>query len=130
MNISRAARATGLTTKTIRYYESIGLVSPAYRQDNGYRGYSDQNIRDLLFIAQARQLGFSLKECAELMSRYQDKDRKSADVKELALRKISDLDDKISQLQSIREHLKEMVECCHGNEQPDCPIIDSLTRTG
>ncbi len=128
MNISKAAKATGLTPKTIRYYESIELISPAYRQDNGYREYNDANLKELTFISQARELGFTLKECAELLNLYKDKSRKSADVKALAIRKIEDMEKKIAQLQSIRDSLKIMTECCQGDELPHCPIIDSLAR--
>ncbi|MCL6271538.1 Cu(I)-responsive transcriptional regulator [Sansalvadorimonas sp. 2012CJ34-2] len=126
MNISSAAEATGLTPKTIRYYESIGLVSPASRRDNGYRDYDDQHVRELLFISQARELGFSLEECGELLNLYKDKGRKSADVKAIAHARIEDIDQKISRLQTVRESLQQLVTCCHGDERPDCPILDSL----
>ncbi len=126
MNISKAAEATGLTSKAIRYYEEMGLITPAMRKDNGYRDYNDTHLRELLFISQSRELGFTLKECADLINLYKDQGRKSADVKKLALQKIDDVENKISQLHIIRKSLKEMTECCHGDEMPDCPILDKL----
>lgn len=126
MNISKAAEATGLTPKTIRYYESIGLMSPANRRDNGYREYASQHIRQLKFIGHARELGFSLDECGELLGMYQKSDRKSADVKAMALARIADIEQKISQLETMRNSLKELASCCHGDDQPDCPILDNL----
>ena len=126
MNISKAAEATGLTSKAIRYYEEMGLITPAMRKDNGYRDYSDTHLRELLFISQSRELGFTLKECADLINLYKDQGRKSADVKKLALQKIEDVENKISQLHIIRKSLNEMTECCHGDEMPDCPILDKL----
>ncbi|WP_263081809.1 Cu(I)-responsive transcriptional regulator [Endozoicomonas sp. Mp262] len=128
MNISKAAEATGLTPKTIRYYESIQLITPACRQQNGYREYSRDNLKELAFINQARKLGFTLKECAELMNLYKDKGRKSSDVKALTMKKIEDIEKKITQLQSIRDSLQLMTECCHGDELPECPIIDCLAK--
>ncbi|MTI15155.1 Cu(I)-responsive transcriptional regulator [Sansalvadorimonas verongulae] len=128
MNISKAAETTGLTAKTIRYYESIGLMSPAYRKANGYRDYDDQHIRQLNFLRHARELGFSLDQCGELLGLYQKSDRRSADVKAMALARIDDIEQKITQLQTMRDSLKELASCCHGNDQPDCPILDNLAR--
>ena len=130
MNISKAAQATGLTAKTIRYYESLGLISPAHRLDNGYRDYTDSHIRELSFISHARELGFTLKESADLLGLYNDKSRKSADVKALALKKMADVEEKINQLQVIRESLQQLTKCCHGDNLPDCPIIDRLAKGG
>ena len=127
MNISAVAKATGLTTKTIRYYEQQGLIPPAARQHNGYRDYSELHIRELNFISQARELGFSLKECADLLTLYRDSDRKSADVKAMALNKLADVEEKISQLQTIRSSLQQLTQCCHGDDMPDCPILDKLS---
>ena len=126
MNISKVAQLTGLTAKTIRYYESIELITPANRRENGYRAYNDSHLRELSFISHARELGFTLKECADLLNLYKDQGRKSADVKALALRKVEDIEQKIVQLQTIRDSLKSLTECCHGDELPDCPIIDRL----
>ena len=126
MNISKAAEATGLTAKTIRYYESIGLMAPAHRKANGYRDYDSEHIRQLNFLRHSRELGFSLEECGELLGLYQKSDRRSADVKAMALARIDDIEQKIAQLQTMRDSLKELASCCHGNDQPDCPILDNL----
>lgn len=128
MNISKAAQATGLTAKTIRYYESLKLISPAHRLDNGYRNYNESHLRELSFISHARELGFTLKECSDLLDLYNDKHRKSADVKSLALKKMVDIEAKISQLQVIRDSLHQLTQCCHGDDLPDCPIIDRLIK--
>ncbi|WP_422412695.1 MULTISPECIES: Cu(I)-responsive transcriptional regulator [unclassified Endozoicomonas] len=128
MNISKAAQATGLTAKTIRYYESLNLISPAHRLNNGYRDYNESHIRELSFISRARELGFTLKECSDLLDLYNDKHRKSADVKSLALKKLVDVEAKISQLQVIRDSLQQLAQCCHGDNMPDCPIIERLAR--
>ena len=126
MNISKAAKATGLTPKTIRYYESMELITPAKRQDNGYRNYSDSHLREMSFIKHARELGFTLEECGELLGLYKDNSRKSASVKALALKKIADIETRIAQLQTIKTSLNTMTECCSGNDAPDCPILDKL----
>ena len=126
MNISKASDATGLTAKTIRYYESIGLVTPAARRDNGYRDYDESHVRELRFVSHARELGFSLEECGELLGLYNSDSRRSADVKALAVARIRDIEQKINQLQAMRESLKTLASCCHGDDRPDCPILDNL----
>ena len=125
MNISQAAQQTGLSNKTIRYYESIDLIHPA-RGDNGYRIYRDKQVRQLGFVHQARELGFTLSECRELLDLYNNSARKSADVKALTLEKMADIDEKIQQLQSMRDSLAQLTKCCHGDDRPDCPIIEHL----
>ncbi|MEQ8400076.1 MAG: Cu(I)-responsive transcriptional regulator [Roseitalea porphyridii] len=127
MNIGTAAEATELPAKTIRYYEEIGLVRPA-RAANGYRDYSDRDIHRLRFVQRARSLGFSIEECRLLLSLYEDEARASADVKALALDKIGEIEAKIANLQSLRATLTQLVEHCHGDDRPDCPIIDDLAR--
>ncbi|WP_066015202.1 Cu(I)-responsive transcriptional regulator [Endozoicomonas atrinae] len=126
MNISQAAKVTGLTAKTIRYYESRNLISPASRLSNGYRDYNDSHIRELSFVHHARELGFTLEECAGLLELYRNKERKSSDVKALAQQKIADVENKITQLQTIRESLQDLVSCCQGDDQPACPILEKL----
>ncbi|WP_299727626.1 Cu(I)-responsive transcriptional regulator [uncultured Endozoicomonas sp.] len=126
MNISEAAELTGLTPKTIRYYESRQLVSPAARLPNGYRDYQNNHIRELSFVHHARELGFTLEESGSLLGLYRNNKRRSADVKMLAQQKIQDVEVKIKQLQTIRKSLKALTECCQGDDQPDCPILDKL----
>lgn len=125
MNIGDAARATGLTAKTIRYYEGIDLVV-ADRSMNGYRNYSDTHIHKLRFVQRARGLGFSIDECRALLSLYEDKNRASAEVKRIAKKHLDEIEAKISELQNLQETLSHLVEHCAGDGRPDCPIIDGL----
>ena len=125
MNIGQAAELSNLPAKTIRYYEDIALVTPE-RSDNGYRNYSEKDIHRLKFLQRARSLGFSIEECRLLLSLYQDKNRASADVKALALDKVGEIDRKITELESLRLSLSSLAEKCHGDDRPDCPIIDDL----
>ena len=126
MNIGQASRRTELPTKTIRYYEEIDLISPI-RSENGYRTYSDQDIHRLTFLKRSRSLGFSIEECRLLLSLYDDEHRASADVKAIAQGKILEIDRKISELQSLKATLGTLVDHCHGNSKPDCPILDGLS---
>ena len=125
MNIGRAAELTNLPAKTIRFYEEIELIKPQ-RASNGYRDYSDDDIHRLKFLQRARSLGFSIDECRTLFSLYEDEDRASADVKAIALTKIEAVDDKIRELQSLRDTLSHLAETCNGDNRPDCPIIRDL----
>lgn len=130
MNISEAAEQAGLPTKTIRYYEEIGLVEPARRRDNGYRDYAERDVHMLRFLSRARGLGFSVADCRALVTLYADTGRKSADVKEIALNRVAEIDGKISELQAMRATLVNLAETCHGDDRPDCPIIDDLADAG
>lgn len=125
MNIGSAAKHSNLPAKTIRYYEDIGLIKPA-RAENGYRDYSDQDVHRLSFVQRARSLGFSVEECRLLLSLYENDARASADVKQLAEAKVSEIDAKILQLQSLRNTLMTLAETCRGDAHPDCPIMDDL----
>ena len=125
MIIKDAARQTGLPVKTLRYYEEIGLVEPG-RAGNGYRDYSDDDVHKLAFIARGRSLGFSIEDCRQLLSLYQDRDRSSSDVKALAKTHIDEINQKIDALESMRSTLTNLVKKCHGDDRPDCPIMDEL----
>ncbi|TNE57523.1 MAG: Cu(I)-responsive transcriptional regulator [Alphaproteobacteria bacterium] len=127
MNIGEAAERSGLPPKTIRYYEEIDLVI-ADRRENGYRDYSDVHIHKLSFLRRARGLGFSIPECRLLLSLYEDTDRSSSDVKALALSKVAEIDQKISELAGLRQTLKTLSDKCHGDDRPDCPILDDLSK--
>ncbi|WP_136616294.1 MULTISPECIES: Cu(I)-responsive transcriptional regulator [Mesorhizobium] len=129
MNIGIASEKSGLPSKTIRYYEDIGLLSPA-RTGNGYRDYSMADVHRLRFLQRSRSLGFSVDECRELLSLYHDKDRESADVKAIAEAKLVEIDRKIAELVGLRDLLHHLVEYCQGDERPDCPIIDELSGEG
>jgi MerR family copper efflux transcriptional regulator len=126
MNIGQAADASGVSAKMIRYYESIGLIAAANRTDSGYRQYSDNEVQTLRFIKRARDLGFSIARIKTLLGLWDDRGRKSADVKKLARQYIVELDGDIAKLQSIRNELEHLVDCCQGNNRPDCPILDNL----
>ena len=125
MNIGEISKRAGIPAKTIRYYEDIGLVSPG-RTANGYRVFNEQHLHKLAFLARARELGFSIEDCRALMAMYEDEGRASADVKKLALGHLERIDQKIAQLRSMRETLAELVEACHGDHRPDCPILADL----
>ena len=125
MNIGRAAEKSGLPPKTIRYYEEIALIRPA-RAENGYRDYSEDDVHRLRFLQRSRSLGFSVEECRTLLSLYQDDARASADVKAVALDKITEIDRKLAELKSLRGTLARLAEHYHGDQRPDCPIIDDL----
>ncbi len=130
MNIGQAARESGLSAKMIRYYESIGLLAPAVRSDSGYRLYQAADLHTLGFIKRSRDLGFSLEEVARLLTLWQDRKRASADVKQLARRHIDELDRRIGELSSLRNTLEHLVEYCHGDDRPDCPILQELASGG
>ncbi len=125
MNIGQAAAEAGLPVKTVRYYEEIGLVSPK-RRDNGYRHYSAPDLHKLAFLQRARGLGFSIDDCRTLLSLYEDKKRASADVKNLANGHIAEIDQKIAELQTLRNTLSHLISSCHGDDRADCPILDDL----
>ena len=126
MNIGQAAEQSDVPAKTIRYYESIGLIPPAKRLENGYRDYDEESVRTLHFIHRSRKLGFSLSDIGNLLTLWQDKNRASAEVKRLAQSHIEQLDTRINELESIRRTLIDLTRKCHGDERPDCPILDEL----
>ena len=125
MNVGTAARRSGLPAKTIRYYEDIGLIRPA-RTQNGYRDYTGDDIHRLTFLRRARGLGFSIENCRQLMALYRDKSRASHDVRELAKNHVAAIEEKVRELQSMRATLQKLIQACHGDERPDCPILDDM----
>lgn len=126
MNIGTVARESGVPAKTIRYYESIGLIPPAERAENGYRHYSRTDIETLRFIQRARNLGFAVKDVGSLLALWRDRNRASSDVKRLALEHVQGIEERIGELQAIRATLLELTERCHGDDRPDCPILAGL----
>ncbi len=126
MNIGEAAKASGVSAKMIRHYESVGLLPPASRTDAGYRQYGEKDLRTLQFIRRSRDLGFSIEEIRGLLNLWQDRTRPSREVKELAKQHLDFLDSKLEELQSMKHALTHLVSCCHGDERPDCPILESL----
>lgn len=126
MNIGQAAEASGVSAKLIRYYESIGLVPPAGRTQAGYRTYGANDVHLLRFIRRARGLGFSIERIHALVGLWRNKRRPSAEVKRLALAHVAELEAKIAELRSMCETLQTLADHCHGDERPDCPILDDL----
>lgn len=127
MNIGQAAERSGLPTKTIRYYEDIGLLKPA-RRANGFRDYGDKDIHELRFIARARGLGFSVEECRHLLELYRDKDRASAEVRAMASIHIKAIHQKIEVLKEMENTLADLIHRCAGDSRPDCPILSELAQ--
>jgi len=127
MNISDASKATGLPAKTIRYYEDIGLVTPA-RSTNGYRIFSDTSVHQLSFLARARALGFSVEDCRSLLALWEDRDRASGDVRRIAQDHLNAIEAKITDLTAMRDTLRHLVATCAGDDRPDCPILNTLAR--
>ncbi|MBB4062953.1 Cu(I)-responsive transcriptional regulator [Gellertiella hungarica] len=125
MNIGTASLKSGLPPKTIRYYEEIGLIRSDRRQ-NGYRDYSEKDVRRLHFVHRARDLGFSVEECRQLLSLYDDEARESSEVKAIAELKLGEIERKIAELTSLKKSLHHLVAHCHGDDRPDCPIIEGL----
>ena len=130
MNIGAAAKASGVSAKMIRHYESVGLFPEAARTDSGYRQYSDNEVMTLRFIRHSRDLGFSIEQIRELLGLWQNRRRPSRQVKALAQAHIEELDEKLKDLQAMKATLEHLVHCCHGDDRPDCPIIETLAADG
>ncbi len=124
--IGEAARASGVSAKMIRHYESIGLLPKAQRTEAGYRFYDATEVHALRFIHRARSLGFPLETIRQLLALWRDRRRSSATVKKLAMAHVSDLETKIAEMQSMVQTLKHLAHHCHGDERPDCPILEDL----
>ena len=128
MKISATAKAAGLPVKTVRYYAEIGLVSAPFRSGAGYRTYDDRAVRKLAFVRRAREFGFSIGECRELLGLYEDRRRSSADVKRIAESRLEEIARKQRELQHLHDELSHLVGACKGDHRPDCPILDSLGK--
>ena len=127
MNIGQASKATGVSTKMIRYYESVGLIRPADRTDSNYRDFGERDVRELQFIRRARDLGFSVTEIGHLLSLWRDRDRPSREVKAIAEKHVADLDARIAEMQAMADALRTLAKCCAGDDRPDCPILADLS---
>ncbi|EXU75367.1 MULTISPECIES: Cu(I)-responsive transcriptional regulator [Erwinia] len=130
MNISDVARKTGLTAKAIRFYEQKGLVTPPLRSENGYRSYTAKHLEELTLLRQARQVGFNLEECREMVLLFNNPRRHSADVKVRTLKKVAEIEAHIQELTLMRQRLLALAESCPGDESADCPIINQLSGCG
>ena len=125
MNIGDVAERSGLPAKTIRYYEDIGLIRPK-RGGNGYRAFAHADVHKLAFLGRARSLGFSIEECRALLALYEDEGRASSEVKQVAEEHLEQIDRKVAELQAMRTTLAKLIHRCHGDDRPDCPILDDL----
>ena len=128
VNIGDAARLSGVSAKMVRHYESLGLLPRVGRTDSGYRQYAETEVHTLRFIKRARDLGFSMDEIAELVGLWQNRRRASANVRRVALKHAEDLAHRIAAMQEMQRTLQHLIHCCHGDERPDCPILDELAR--
>jgi MerR family transcriptional regulator, copper efflux regulator len=128
LDIGRAAKASGASAKMIRHYEAIGLLPKVARTQSNYRVYTANDVHMLRFIRRARDLGFSMEEVRELLGLWRNKSRSSAAVKKIAGKHIEDLRVKIAELQSMVQTLEHLTRHCHGDERPDCPILEDLAN--
>lgn len=126
MNIGEAAKASGVSAKMIRYYESVGLIPAAGRTTSGYRLYTMTDVQVLRFIRRARDLGFPVEKVEELLALWQDRSRQSADVKRIALEQIAGLETRIREMQAMMDTLRHLANACCGDHRPDCPILADL----
>ena len=126
MHIGAVAEKSGVAAKTIRYYESIGLIDSADRTASGYRVYDVQDVETLRFVQRARSLGFAVKDVTNLLALWRDRNRASSQVKALAANHVAEIDRKIAELQGMRNTLVDLMERCHGDDRPDCPILQDL----
>lgn len=122
-----AARLSNVSAKMVRHYESLGLLAGVARTDSGYRQYREADIRSLQFIKRSRSLGFSMAEISELMSLWHNRSRASGSVKRIAERHVADLGQRIGAMQAMQRALSKLMQLCHGDHRPDCPILDDLT---
>jgi len=129
MNIGQASKASGVSQRMIRHYEKIGLIPAPLRRDSGYRDYSSSDVDRLRFVANARDLGFPIEEIGTLLSLWSDTHRSSAEVKALAIARAEELQRKAEALDAMRRSLLDLAERCHGDDRPNCPIIDALSGT-
>ena len=126
MKIGAVAAASGVNAKMIRHYEAIGLLRPAARRENAYRDYGERDIHELRFIRRARRLGFSIAEIEALLALWRDRARPSRKVKRIAEAHIGDLKARVADMQAMANTLGKLVAACHGDDRPDCPILDDL----
>ncbi|MFC3084973.1 Cu(I)-responsive transcriptional regulator [Tabrizicola soli] len=126
MNIGEASKASGVSAKMIRYYESVGLIPAAGRTTSGYRLYTMTDVQVLRFIRRARDLGFPVEKIEELLALWQDRSRQSADVKRIALEQIAGLETRIREMQAMMDTLRHLADACCGDHRPDCPILADL----
>lgn len=128
VHIGEAARLSGVSAKMVRHYESLGLLPPVHRTDSGYRLYTQADVHTLHFIRRCRELGFAMTDVASLVGLWHNQTRSSADVKAIAGRHLQGLAQRIEGLLAMQRTLQSLLGCCHGDQRPDCPILDELAR--
>ncbi|MEJ5992196.1 Cu(I)-responsive transcriptional regulator [Ramlibacter sp. PS3R-8] len=128
VNIGDAARLSGVSAKMVRHYESLGLLPRVGRTDSGYRQYAEADVHTLRFIKRSRDLGFSMEEIGELVSLWQNRRRASANVRRVAQKHADDLARRIAAMQEMQRTLGHLIHCCHGDERPECPILEELAK--
>ncbi|MBC7608672.1 MAG: Cu(I)-responsive transcriptional regulator [Polaromonas sp.] len=129
-NIGEAARRSDVSAKMVRHYESLGLLPTINRTDSGYRQYTGREVHTLRFIKRSRNLGFSMVEITELLKLWQNQQRSSLDVRNIAVKHLEDLNQRINEMLAMKRALEHLIDCCHGNGRPDCPILDELGNAG
>ncbi len=130
MRIGEAAVRSGVSAKTIRYYESIGLIRRPPRGDNAYRAFDEADVQILRFIQRARSFDFSLEDVAELLSLWRNPGRSAREVRELAMKHLERLEQRRLELQGLEDSIRDLVEKCGGGERPECPILEVLDEDG
>ena len=128
VNIGEAARLSGISARMVRHYESLGLLGEVTRTDSGYRQYSAADVHTLRFIKRSRDMGFSMEQVAELVDLWHNRRRTSSSVKRIAQVHLEELEQRIAAMQGMQRTLAHLVHCCHGDQRPDCPILDDLAR--
>ena len=128
MHIGEASKLSDLTVKATRYYANIDLVKPRQNSQTGYRNYTEKDVLKLKFIGKARSFNFSIDECRELLSLYENENRPSKVVKKMTLEKISEIDQKLNDLKALRKELSHLAKNCHGDDRPNCPILEALSK--
>ena len=128
MNIGKASKLSDLTVKAARYYANIDLVKPKQDSQTGYRNYTQEDVLKLKFIGKARSFNFSIDECRDLLSLYENENRPSKEVKKITLEKISEIDQKLNDLKTLRKELSHLANNCHGDDKPNCPILEALSK--
>lgn len=127
-HIGELAAQAGVTTKTVRHYEALGLLPKAVRTEANYRLYGEADLHTLRFIRRARSLGFGMDEIAQLLALWQDRHRASADVRRIAQAHVADLDRRLAEMAAMKRALETLVACCQGGAAPECPILDELAQ--
>lgn len=130
VSIGTAAKLSGVSAKRVRHYESLGLLPAVSRTDGGYRQYTEADVHRLRFMKRCRELGFSMADMADLIQLWQDRGRASASVQRIARKHLAELETKVASLQAMQRSLQSLIQCCHGDDRPECPILDDLAGKG